>query len=217
MESGVQSYLSELIDFVSMHALSSYSAIFLAALFEAIPIFGSIIPGSTVILALSALVPSGNLKLAPVLVAAFLGATIGDGLAYLVGYRSKESVLHAWPMSKYPNLVIESTNFFHRFGTPAVFFARFVPPVRAFVPNVAGALSMPPVKFFAVNILAVVLWAPAMVLPGVLAGSAVEQWGVRVKHYGWPLVGGIIVIGAVAWAIIHWRKVKPVTSDATLK
>ena len=48
----------------------------------------------------------------------------------------------------------------------------------------------------------------AMVLPGVLAASAVEQWGVKVKHYGWPLVGGIVVIGAVAWAIYHWRKVR---------
>jgi membrane-associated protein len=204
----VHSYLNELIDFVSMHALSAYTAIFCAALFEAIPIFGSIIPGSTVIVALSALIPSGNLKLAPVLLAAFSGAVIGDGIAYLVGYRSKESVLRAWPMSKYPNLIAESTSFFHRFGTPAVFLARFVPPVRAFVPIVAGALSMPPVKFFAVNILAVGLWAPAMVLPGVAAGSAVEQWGVKVKHYGWPLVGGIILAGAVAWAIYHWRKAR---------
>jgi membrane-associated protein len=204
----VHTYLNELIEFVSIHALSAYTAIFLAALFEAIPIFGSIIPGSTVILALSALVPSGNLKLAPVLAAAFLGAVIGDGLAYLVGYRSKESVLHTWPMSKYPNLVEDSKNFFHKYGTLAVFFARFVPPVRAFEPITAGALSMPPIKFFAVNIIAVGLWAPAMVLPGVLAASAVEQWGVKVKHYGWPLVGGIVVIGAVAWAIYHWRKVR---------
>ena len=208
----MHSYLTELIDFVSLHALSAYTAIFLAALFEAIPIFGSIIPGSTVILALSALVPSGNLKLAPVLAAAFLGAVIGDGLAYLVGYRSKESVLHNWPMSKYPNLVEDSKNFFHKYGTLAVFFARFVPPVRAFVPITAGALSMPPVKFFAVNILAVGLWAPAMVLPGVLAASAVEQWGVKVKHYGWPLVGGIIAIGAVVWGIYHWRKVRQVAA-----
>ena len=209
----MQSYLTELIDFVSVHALSAYTAIFLAALFEAIPIFGSIIPGSTVILALSALVPSGNLKLAPVLAAAFFGAVIGDGLAYLIGYRSKESVLHVWPMSKYPSLVEESTNFFHRFGTPAVFFARFVPPVRAFIPITAGALSMPPLRFFAVNILAVGLWAPAMVLPGVMAASAIEQWGVKVKHYGWPLVGGIIVIGAIAWLIYHTRKVQG--TDAT--
>lgn len=206
----VDTYLNDLIGFVSIHALSAYAAIFLAALFEAIPIFGSIIPGSTIIVALSALVPSGNLKLVPVLLAAFSGAIIGDGLAYLIGFRSKESVLSAWPMSRYPNLVDDSRKFFHRYGTLAVFFARFVPPVRAFVPITAGALSMPPAKFFTVNIIAVGLWAPAMVLPGVMAAAAIEQWGVRVKHYGWPLVGGIIAIGAVAWAIYHWRKLRAV-------
>jgi membrane-associated protein len=48
-----------------------------------------------------------------------------------------------------------------------------------------------------------------MVLPGVMAASAIETWGMKVKHYGWPLVGGIIVIGAIAWAILHYRKVTP--------
>lgn len=206
----MDTYLHDLIGFVSIHALSAYAAIFLAALLEAVPIFGSIIPGSTVIVALSTLVPSGNLKLAPVLLAAFFGAVIGDSLAYLVGYRSKERVLSAWPMSKYPNLVEDSKNFFHKYGPLAVFFARFVPPVRAFVPITAGALSMPPARFFAVNAVAVGLWAPAMVLPGIVAASLIEQWGVKVKHYGWPLVGGIIAIGAVAWAIYHWRKLRAV-------
>ncbi len=204
----MQSYLSQLIEFVSVHALSAYSVIFAAALLEAVPIFGSIIPGSTVILALSALVPGGNLKLAPVLASAFLGAVIGDGVAYLIGYRAKESVLQSWPMSKYPTLVAESEAFFHRYGTLAVFFARFVPPVRAFVPITAGALSMPPIQFFAVNALAVALWAPAMVLPGVLAGSAVEQWGVKLKHYGMPLAISAVVIGAAALAYYHWRKTR---------
>ncbi len=206
----MHTYLNDLIAFVSMHALSAYTAIFLAALFEAIPIFGSIIPGSTVILALSALVPSGNLKLAPVLAAAFFGAVIGDGLAFLFGYRSQQTVLTNWPMSKYPKLIDESTSFFHRYGTLAVFFARFVPPVRAFVPIVAGALNMPPLKFFAVNIIAVGLWAPAMVLPGVLAGSAAEEWGAKAEHYALPLVGGIILIGGAVWAIYHWRKTRQI-------
>ena len=200
------SYLDKLIDFVSLHALSAYTAIFFAALLEAVPIFGSIIPGSTVILALSALVPSGNLHLIPVLSAAFAGAVLGDGLAFLAGYSAKRAVLSAWPMSKYPALVAESEAFFHRHGTLAVFFARFVPPVRAFVPITAGALGMPPQKFYAVNILAVLLWAPAMVLPGVLAGSAAEQWGAKAEHYALPLVGGLIVIGAGAWAFQYWRK-----------
>lgn len=198
-------YLDLAIAFVSSHGTLAYFVIFLSAFLEAVPLAGSIVPGSTVILALSALVPSGNLKLAPILIAAIAGAALGDGLAYWLGYTEKRRVLSLWPMSKYPALVADSERFFHRYGTLAVFFARFVPPFRAFVPITAGALDMPPVKFFAIDVPAVLVWAPAMILPGVLAGSAAEQWGAKAEHYALPLVGGLLVIGVAVWAFRTWR------------
>ena len=79
--------------------------------------------------------------------------------------------------SNYPRVVAQSEAFFHRWGALAVFFARFVPPIRAFVPITAGALGMPPMRFYAVNIPAILLWAPAHVLPGVLAVSALHEYG----------------------------------------
>src|SRR5207237_868485 len=80
----------------------------------------------------------GELKLEGVLAAAILGALLGDGLAFLVGHRSQREILNAWPLVNYPRLVAESEAFFNRWGTLAVFFARFVPPIRAFVPLTAG-------------------------------------------------------------------------------
>ena len=44
---------------------------------------GAVIPGSTIILALSALVPGGELQLGPVLAAAISGALLGDGIGVL--------------------------------------------------------------------------------------------------------------------------------------
>ncbi|MBV8698415.1 MAG: DedA family protein, partial [Bradyrhizobium sp.] len=55
-------FIDPLIAFVSAHAWLAYLTLFLAALLEAVPVIGSVVPGSTVILALSALVPSGDLK-----------------------------------------------------------------------------------------------------------------------------------------------------------
>ena len=52
----VTSFIDPLIEFVSAHAWLAYLTLFLAALLEAIPVLGSVIPGSTIILALSALV-----------------------------------------------------------------------------------------------------------------------------------------------------------------
>ncbi len=201
----MNSHLHELIGLVSLHANWAYAAIFLAALLEAVPLLGSLVPGSTIIVALSALVPGRSLGLGPVLAAAIAGALIGDGLAYFVGRSNERKVLTSWPMSKYPALVAQSEAFFHRYGTLAVLFARFVPPVRAVVPITAGALDMPPRRFYPVNAAAILLWAPARILPGVLAGSAAEQWGMKIEHYGTPLVAGIIVIGCAGGAIYHWR------------
>lgn len=210
----VSSYLNQLIGLVSLHAGLAYSAIFLCAFLEAVPILGSLIPGSTVILALSALVPAGSLGLTPVLAAAIAGALLGDGLAYWIGRISQREVLTSWPMSNYPGLVSKSEAFFHRYGTLAVFFARFVPPVRAVVPITAGALGMPPQRFYPVNAAAVLLWACAHVLSGALAGSAAEKWGIGAKHYGLPLVCGIIAIGALGVGVYHWRNRRAAASPA---
>jgi membrane protein DedA with SNARE-associated domain len=206
------SFVDPLIAFVSAHAWLAYLTIFLAALLEAVPIVGSVIPGSTIILALSALVPGGELDLVGVFAAAIAGAALGDGSAFWIGHRTQREILNAWPMSRYPNVIAQSEAFFHRWGTLAVFFARFVPPIRAFVPITAGALAMPPLRFYPVNIAAILLWAPAHILPGVLAVSALDRAGGlaglegTAKHYWMPLViGGALIVAVVVWIIRRRR------------
>jgi membrane-associated protein len=215
----VASLIDPLIAFVSAHAWLAYLAIFLAALLEAVPIIGSVIPGSTLILALSALVPGGELDLIGVFVAAIIGAALGDGTAFWIGHRSQREILSAWPMSRYPGVVAQSETFFHRWGALAVFFARFVPPIRAFVPITAGALGMPPMRFYAVNIAAILLWAPAHILPGVLAISALDRAGGlaglegTAKHYWMPLVLGVALLAGLAmWWIRRKRGINVAVS-----
>ena len=220
------SFIDPLITFVSAHAWLAYLTLFLAALLEAVPIAGSVIPGSTIILALSALVPGGDLRLEWVLVAAIAGALLGDGTAFWIGHRTQREILNSWPMTNYPRVVAQSEAFFHRWGALAVFFARFVPPIRAFVPITAGALGMTPLRFYAVNIPAILLWAPAHVLPGVLAVSALHHYagiphhtGVG-KHY-WMLtvLGGALIVAVTAWAIRRRKgggiiEIEPATAAA---
>jgi membrane protein DedA with SNARE-associated domain len=219
----VNSLIDSLIGFVSAHAWLGYLTLFLAALLEAVPVLGSVIPGSTIILALSALVPGGELRLAPVLASAAAGALLGDGMAFWIGHRAQREILSAWPMSRYPAIIAQSEAFFQRFGTLAVLFGRFVPPIRAFVPVTAGALGMPPLRFYAVNVVAVLLWAPAHVLPGVLAVSALHQYGLGhhagiAKHYWIPtIVIGALIVALVVWVIRRRRGggvIEPVTAAA---
>jgi membrane protein DedA with SNARE-associated domain len=223
----VASFIDPLIAFVSTHAGLAYLTLFLAALLEAVPVVGSVIPGSTIILALSALIPGGELKLEWVLTAAAAGALLGDGSAFWIGHKAQREILNSWPLNKYPRLMARSEAFFRRWGALAVFFARFVPPIRAFVPITAGALGMPPLRFFAVNIPAVLLWAPAHVLPGVLAVSALHQYGGIPHHTGigkhyWILavVCGALIVALATWTIRRRQggsAIKPATEQVSKK
>jgi len=204
----VASFFDPLIAFVSAHPELAYLTVFLAALLEAVPVVGSVIPGSTIIFALSALIPGGELRLEWVLAVAVAGALLGDGSAFWIGHRAQREILSSWPLSNYPNVVARSEAFFRRWGALAVFFARFVPPIRAFVPITAGALGMPPLRFFAANIPAILLWAPTHVLPGVLAVHALHEYAGIPRHTGiarhyWMLavIGGALIVALAVWVI----------------
>jgi membrane protein DedA with SNARE-associated domain len=204
----VTSFLDSLIAFVSAHPGLAYLTIFLAALLEAVPVVGSVIPGSTMILALSSLIPGGELRLEWVLASAIAGAVLGDGSAFWIGHRAQREILTGWPLKNHPQLVAQSEAFFQRWGVLAVFFARFVPPIRAFVPITAGALGMSPLRFYAVNIPAVVLWAIVHVMPGVLAISALHKYGGISRHAGagkhyWMLtvIGGALIVALATWTV----------------
>ncbi len=208
------SILDPLIAFVSAHPWLAYLTLFLAALLEAVPVVGAVIPGSTVILALSALVPGGELRLEGVMAAAAAGALIGDGTAFWIGHRRQREILNAWPLANYPRLIEESEAFFHRWGTLAVFFGRFVPPIRAFVPVTAGSLGMKPWKFYSVDVPAILAWATAHTLPGVLAISALHHAGLSYhEHVGkhlwiYAVVAGATIVALALW-IVRRRRARP--------
>src|SRR5260370_795545 len=140
-------------------------------LLAAVPGGGAVMPGATIIWALSGLIPGGELRLEWVLAAAAAGALLGDGSAFWIGHRAKGEILSSWPMSRYPQLVKRSEALFRRWGALAVFFARFVPPIRAFVPITAGALGLSPPPVFPLHNPPVPLLAPAPLVPAIPAST----------------------------------------------
>lgn len=198
-------YLDQLIHFLELRPWLAYATVFAAAVLEAMPVLGSFVPGSSIIIGLSAFVAAGELELAGVLASAIAGALIGDGTAFLLGHHYQRKILHVWPLKSYPNVIARSEQFFLGRGVFAVLFARFVPPVRAFVPVTAGALGMAPVRFFPVNTVAVTLWACAHVLPGALAGTLWQRYGRETEHIVLPIVAVAVVIAIAAW-YMRWRR-----------
>ena len=168
------SFFSTLIDFVHAHSQYTHIAIFLLALSEAIPVVGTVVPGSTLIIGISALATGANANPWLLVIAATAGAIIGDGLSFWLGQRYHREILNSWPLNKYPHLIARSEGFVTQYGAVSVVLARFAPVVRAFVPLVSGILRMSPLQFYAANILSALAWAPAHIFPGVLLAMALQ-------------------------------------------
>jgi len=56
----MSSYFAGLVDFVGAHPHLSFLAVFLLALSEAVPVIGTVVPGSSLIIAISALATAAN-------------------------------------------------------------------------------------------------------------------------------------------------------------
>ncbi|PMR76928.1 bifunctional DedA family/phosphatase PAP2 family protein [Billgrantia endophytica] len=145
------------------------------ALLESLALVGLLLPGVVLITAAASLAGHQDLAVTGVLLAAFAGAVIGDGLSFALGYTQRERIPHLWPLSRHPEWLARGARFFHRYGTLSVFFGRFVGPVRPVIPLIAGMLHMSPRAFTWANVASALLWAPAYVLPGYLLGQTWQQ------------------------------------------
>lgn len=188
-----------IVGFARTHTMLAYVLAFVLTGAEAFPVFGALVPGTAIIIALGALVPAGALRFWPLVAFATAGAIAGDGLSYWLGHHYKEEAVKRWPLRRYPNLIERGNAFFEKHGGKAILIARFTPGVRAIVPLVAGITGMAAVRFYALNTLSALLWAPAHVIMGVLVGASLTILGAVAGRLE-ALVGGfLVVIILVAW------------------
>ncbi|MGM1051870.1 MAG: bifunctional DedA family/phosphatase PAP2 family protein [Pseudomonadota bacterium] len=145
------------------------------ALVESLALVGLLVPGVVLITAAASLAGHQELALPAIMLAAFLGAVVGDWASFWLGYTQHQRVTRLWPLSRHPEWLARGARFFQRYGTLSVFFGRFVGPVRPMVPLIAGMLRMSPRAFTWANLASAALWAPAYVLPGYLLGRTWQQ------------------------------------------
>ncbi len=203
------SSLTAFTDAVAAHAGLAYLAVFVLAFVEAVPVLGSVIPGSALIVGIAALIPTGAVKMWPLMMAAVIGAILGDGLPYWVGHRHREAILSRWPLDRYPGLVETSRAFIHRHGGKSILLARFAPGVRGFVPVVAGIVAMPPGRFYLVNILSALVWAPAHILPGMLVGTSLAVAGAAAGRLALLLVVIVVLLWLLTLVLRFGQRTAP--------
>jgi len=91
--------------------------------------------------------------------------------------------------------LIQSKDFFERYGGKAIIFARFLPIVRTFAPIVAGIVTMDKKKFMFYNIVSSFLWSFILIFSGhYLYGIFLDKFDIDLKHHIEKIVIGIILI-----------------------
>lgn len=144
------------------------------AFIESLLAVGFIVPGVAILFALAALAGSGLMEPLPMLLWAFAGAALGDGVSYQIGYHLRFRVRNCWPFRRHPQWLEQGEAFFHKYGGLSIAFGRFVGPIRPVIPGVAGMLGMSPQRFYVINLASSVPWALAYLMPGYLTGAAFQ-------------------------------------------
>jgi membrane-associated protein len=94
--------------------------------------------------------------------------------------------------------LFQSKDFFDKYGTKAIVFARFLPVVRTFAPVVAGIVEMEKKKFMFYNVLGSILWSFTMIFSGhYLYELFLSQFNIDLKHYIEYIVIGIVLVTTI--------------------
>ncbi len=138
-----------------------------------------------------------------------LAGVLGNMVGYWFGVKggtylyNKEDTF--WFKEKY---LLQSRDFFDKYGGKAIIFARFLPIFRTFAPIVAGIAAMDKKKFMFNNIVGSVLWSFSMIFAGhYLSDLFKNQFGIDLKAHIEYIVIGIVIVTTlpVLWKLLKKR------------
>lgn len=171
---------------------------------ESMAILGLFVPATALMLLAGGLVGAGTLDAAPVLLWSMAGASVGDAVSYYLGRKIGFKALRRWPLNRDRHSVARGRLFFRKYGWLSIFIGRFLGPIRAIVPLIAGMMEMNHRKFQTANVLSAIVWVPVMLTPGYIAAKGLVNVG-EISEGEWIGLVALVAIGTVAgsWLILR--------------
>ena len=172
-----------------------------AILLETSVLIGLIVPGETVLLALSTGIDAPLpwvLTITASIVGALLGESFGFWLGRTFGPRIRASRVGRWlgdERWQRAELLIQ------RRGGPAVLISRFLPVLHSLVPLTAGMGGMRYRRFLAWTIPACVIWSTAYVSAAAGASAGFRELSSSLHWAGFLFVGVIVVFLFIMWLV----------------
>lgn len=142
-----------------------------------------------------------NVVLLSTLVA--LSGILGNVVGYWFGSKSGYYLYNKedsfWFKKKY---LVQSKDFFEKYGGKAIIFARFLPIFRTFAPIVAGIVSMDKQKFMFYNVLSSFIWSFTLIFAGhYLYGFLLDNYQIDLKEHIELIV--LILVGITVLPVIY--------------
>lgn len=201
----MQALIDQLVLFIQNNQSWAGLVIFIMTFGESLFVLGIFIPATVLLFATGTLIATGTLDAGPILFWGVAGAIVGDALSFWLGRWMGPKVLRHKRLNAYRRQVARARLFFYRYGFLAVLIARFLGPLRCFIPTVAGVMGMPELRFQLANIISAILWLPALLAPGYLASLSVEALKQGQHSTVYSLVG-LAVIATIIWLVIRKRR-----------
>lgn len=180
--------------FLSEHGAWAGPIVGVLAFGESMAVVGLFVPATALMIAVGGLIATGTVDPLPVILWAIGGAAIGDWISYALGRKIGPSIYRRWPLNRNRPMVARARLFFRKYGFLAIFLGRFLGPIRATIPLVAGVMDMDHRRFQIANITSAILWVPVMFAPGYFA---VKQLGTAEHITEGHLIGIGLVIAVM--------------------
>ncbi|MFD8086150.1 DedA family protein [Kitasatospora sp. NPDC059722] len=168
------------------------------------------VPGQTILVLACVYAGTGHLDFAAVLVIAFVAATLGNSLGYLIGSTGGRAFVHRW--GRYvlltPARMERADGFFATHGGKVVAVARFVDGLRQTNGIIAGTTEMPWRRFAVFNVIGAALWTAAWGTFGFVAGANIGTvYRTAIRYQLWFAVGlGVLVAALLARQVVRYRR-----------
>lgn len=195
----MSAWFDHIVAWIGAHPVAAGWVIFAIAFCDAAVLVGAVVPALPLMFAIGVLIGLGELSGPYAVICAALGAFAGDAISFWIGHRWGPRLRVAWPFNRYPQLLDRGETLFRRNAIKGILIARYVGPVRPFVPAIAGMSRMPLRRYVPVSLFAAASWAVLFLLPGWLLGEAYDAIAAVADRLA-IVLGTLLGVLALAWA-----------------
>jgi membrane protein DedA with SNARE-associated domain len=125
-----------------------------------------IVPGTILLVTLGGVIGASHIGMFPAWLGAVLGSVLGDYISWWIGFHYHHKIVHSWIFRRFEDQIEKALQLFHKWGSWAIFIGRFMGPLRATVPLVAGMSELEFWPFMVANTVSALIWAYVLLAPG---------------------------------------------------